>query len=106
MIITWRRVYDAPGCLGEIVAGDGQSLLVQTDWDLPPIALVFGWSLKEVQTWGHPECKHLRTDGTTYCPDCPLEASDFIAAAAKWLANNDGVTADDPGYFISSTGTR
>jgi len=30
---------------------------------------------------------------------CGVQAGEFISAAGEWLRENDGVTADDPGYF-------
>lgn len=44
-------------------------------------------------------CGHSETDGTIACADCGLTATDFIGAAADWLADHIGATADDPGYF-------
>ena len=118
-MITWNTGVDAPCCPGEIVAEDGRSILIQTDWDFPGVANCFGWSTRLVQrclqcdgiadimpdghalcceTWA-PECDHDPTDGTVDCPDCGVTASEFIAAAGAWLQEHDGATADDPGYF-------
>ncbi len=44
-------------------------------------------------------CKHEGTDGTIDCPECGLKAGEFIAHARKWMDDNDGATAEDPGYF-------
>ncbi len=83
-----------------IVADDGRDRLVQTDWDYPGVASSFGWSVREVKASGrNRHCCHSGTDGTIQCSECGLTASDFIAAAAEWLDDNDGATADDPGYF-------
>jgi len=124
--IVWNTDVNAPGCPGEILAVDGRSVLVQIDYDHPGVAGSFGWSLCNVQRCPTckaadiapvpdyrgskvPECQecgevfdlceHSPTDGTIDCPECGATASDFIAAAGEWLRNNDGATADDPGYF-------
>ncbi len=81
--ITWNTDVNAPCCPGEILAEDGRSILVQTDWDYPSAAGLFGWSLRNVQR----------------SPECGVTAGEFIAAAGEWLRDNGGVTADDPGYF-------
>lgn len=44
-------------------------------------------------------CEHEATDGTVPCKACGLKPGDFIAAAGDYLDDNDGATADDPGYF-------
>lgn len=44
-------------------------------------------------------CKHESTNGTIDCPECGCKASQFIADARDWMDSNDGITADDPGYF-------
>lgn len=49
MRITWNADVNAPGCLGEIVADDGRTVLVQTDWDYPGVARTFGWDMRSVQ---------------------------------------------------------
>jgi hypothetical protein len=87
---------DAPGCL-KIVASDGRTRLIQTDYDWPGIASVFGWSVADVRT--PSDCQHEGTDGTIACPSCHLSASEFIQAAREWIDDNDGATTADPGYF-------
>lgn len=92
---------------------------VLTDWDYPGVAQTFGWGMRRVQHQDlHPEdedssvsfdykgesdggfpCCHRHTDGTVDCPDCKVTAINFINAAYEWLCDNDGATADDPGYF-------
>lgn len=131
---------DAP-CCRKVINRDGRDLLIQTDWDWPALASVFGWSVVNSQTaersgdfeWfaecgvfrckechsayypmeldgGHCQecggkcdpftpCEHIGTDGTIECPSCKMPASSFIQAAGEWLDNNDGATAEDPGYF-------
>lgn len=95
----------APGCPCEIVLlGDNgeelSSLLVQSDWDYPGYANAFGWSVSDVPGRGkHKDCEHDGTDGTVKCPKCGVEAGAFIASAYEFLTDNDGLTAEDPGYF-------
>jgi len=99
--ITWNTDVNAPCCPGEIVNDDGRTLLIQTDWDYCGTARSFGWDMRTVQA-GHAgewDCSHDGTDGTVDCPHCPLKASAFMEAAHEWLRDNDGATADDPGYF-------
>ena len=103
-MITWNTEINAPCCPGEILGPNGQSILVQTDWDYPGVASTFGWSIQDVQAqgtryYGLAPCDHSGTDGTVDCPDCGLKAITFINAAGNWLRENDGATADDPGYF-------
>ena len=99
MEIVWNTDVDAPGCPGEILSEDtGKSILIQTDWDYPSTAGTFGWSMQSVQNDGG-ECDHNETDGTVDCAVCGVTASRFIEAAREWLEDNDGSTAEDPGYF-------
>ena len=117
MKITWNTEVNAPCCPGEIVNGDGRSVLVQTDWDFPSVAGSFGWSPNFVQVCaecGHINpmrgyvceecdepgryCDHDGTDGTVDC-SCGVTAGDFISAARGWLDDHDGATVEDPGYF-------
>ena len=58
--ITWNTDVDAPCCLGEILGPNGQSLLIQTDYDYPSVASSFGWSVRAVQKC--PECGSLDCD--------------------------------------------
>lgn len=89
----------APGGCYLIVADDGRERFIQTDWDYPGVASSFGWSISSVFDKHVIPCDHSHTDGTVACPDCGLTPSDFISAAREWLDENDGATADDPGYF-------
>ena len=111
---------NAPCCPGQIVNADGQSILVQIDWDYPGTASTFGWDIRTVQRCPHcggapdsadgahgecddcdqlfPLCDHDDTDGTVDC-GCGVTAGQFIEAAAEFLDGADGATADDPGYF-------
>lgn len=52
MKITWNTDVNAPCCPGEIVAEDGRTVLIQTDWDYPGTASSFGWSIRNVQRYG------------------------------------------------------
>lgn len=100
--ITWNTDVDAP-CIGEIIASDGKTTrLVQSDWDYPGVASTFGWTIQNVQKDDDPTynfCEHSGTDGTVDCKECGITASEFITSAGNWLSDNDGVTAEDPGYF-------
>lgn len=102
MKITWDTDINAPCCPGQIVAEDGQNILVQTDWDFCGVASSFGWSITEVGNLDSDfsDCEHSGTDGTINCPDCGMSVDRFIEAAREWLDDNDGATVDDPGYFM------
>lgn len=127
MKITINTNCHAPCCPCEILASDGRSILVQTDWDYPGFASSFGWSVQRVQKCracgkvhviapldngaipefftcdefpaAQPCCHHNGTDGTVTCKGCSLVAGDFIAAAGDFLRDNDKLIVDDPGYF-------
>ncbi len=70
-MITWNTEVNAPGCPGEILGPNGESLLIQTDWDYPATATTFGWDMRDVQkckprkdfVWGC-DC------GVWVCPEC------------------------------------
>lgn len=107
MIKLFHGGRQAPGCY--IIArqlADGSydtqsetdSVLVQADWDFPGLAGTFGGRL------GHGsklKCTHDGTDGTVTCPGCGKGASWFIGHAIDYLDENDGATAEDPGYFAT-----
>lgn len=103
--ITWNTDVNAPCCPGEIIDDDtGRTIPVQTDWGYPGVAGSFGWSLRVVQRNkldcdSYEICGHSGTDGTIDCPECGITVGEFIEAAREWLEDNDGATADDPGYF-------
>lgn len=74
--------------------------LIQSDWDYPAVASLFGWSLRRVQKDRKGKvheldraprrgvgCDHSRTDGTITCPDCGVTATSFIGAAG-WFLND------------------
>lgn len=95
---------DCPGCVCKILSGDeSKSILVQADYEAPSVASSFGWSLRSVQPQNYGyygiTCHHENTDGTVDCKHCGAKASTFIAAASEWISENDGIEADDPGYF-------
>ena len=66
---------------------NGETVLIQTDWDYPGTAASFGWV----------PCECGETDGTVDCPH--KTAGDMIAAASEFLDNAIGKTVEDPGYF-------
>jgi hypothetical protein len=122
MKITWDTDVNAPCCPGQIVNDAGKTILIQCDYDFPGVAVTFGWSLVNIQKCDCGEisnidalgeetfvcshcdqhmsiCDHGGTDGTIDCPECGLTAIEFIEASRDFLENNDGATADDPGYF-------
>jgi hypothetical protein len=68
-------------------AEDGQTILVQTDWDFPGVASTFGWSPPP----GTP------IDPTGNFPEDVFAT--LIADARDFLHERAGSTADDPGYF-------
>jgi hypothetical protein len=97
-MITWNHANR------RIENDDGRSVPVNTDWDFPSVARAFGWDMSGVQVmntgyYGLTRCKHHSSDGTVRCDKCGLLPGTFINAAEQWLADNDGATASDPGYF-------
>lgn len=67
-----------------LVADNGESLLIQSDWDYPGIASTFGWNPFD--------------SGLT---DWTKEASDMINEAFEYLTEiaDSEIEVDDPGYF-------
>ena len=97
-IILDTDIEGAPGCIGQILQPyTGETCLVQSDWDWPGVASVFGWSVRFRQRGRY--CDHSGTDGTVDCPGCGMTAAAFIESAGDWLRDHDGATAPDPGYF-------
>ena len=86
--------------IGQIVCAEhpSETLLVQTDRDYPAVASSFGWSIRNVQR-GNKKCDHESTDGSVDCQECGLSVTEFINTAADFLRDNNGIEADDPGYF-------
>ncbi len=70
-----------------LVADNGPSLMVQSDWELPSLASLFGWS----------PCNCGATDGTIDCEHRTVK--EMIADAQDFLRAHVGDTTDDPGYF-------
>ena len=70
-----------------LVADNGKSVLVQTDFDFPGVASTFGWSA----------CSCGLTDGTVDCDH--RTAGEMIADAHDFLRAHAGDKTDDPGYF-------
>jgi hypothetical protein len=66
----------------------GEDLLVQGEFDFPPLASTFGWST----------C-HPCTDGTINCHECGATPGELISSAVDFLDDHIGDTAEDPGYF-------
>lgn len=70
-MITWNTDVNAPGCIGEIVGDEGQSLLIQTDWDYPGIASTFGWNIASVQKASPRRDFDFKAEcGISICDDC------------------------------------
>ncbi len=63
------------------------TVLVQTDWDLPGLASSFGWV----------PCECGATDGTIDCSH--KTATEMISEAAEFLDEIQGQIIPDPGYF-------
>jgi hypothetical protein len=84
-----------------IIYGRGygrEGTLVQTDWDWPATAEIFGWSTRRVQRRDgrtiellrlprkyFKGCPHAGTDGTVNCPECGVTAHEFIESAGRFL---------------------
>lgn len=85
------------GAYGFIRQTDGgRAILVQSDWELPGIAIMFGGILGELVDNG---CQHLGTDGTVKCSHCGADVGDFISASMRYLDGCDGQSVEDPGFF-------
>ena len=90
---------DCPSAVCKILnESETRSILVQIDYDAPGVASSFGWSIRSVQNKAK-KCDHVHSDGTVDCEDCGVTATQFIGSAIEWINENDGATADDPGYF-------
>lgn len=78
----------------------GETFYVQSDWDLPGLAMTWGWTPSHlVNQETAPDCTHGNTDGTIDCV-CGLTKTDFIMSAQKWLEDHEGELAEDQGYFL------
>lgn len=87
---------DCPGCVCKVLADDGRSRLVQSDYEAPGVASSFGWSVRRVR---RKRCQHDGTDGTIDCPGCGTKASQFIQSAQAYIESHDGKRVEDCGYF-------
>lgn len=75
-----------------LVADNGESRLIQSDWDYPGIASTFCWN----------PCDSGLTDGTIDCQcGCGKKSSDMINEAFEYLTEiaDSEIEVDDPGYF-------
>ena len=94
---------NAPCCPCQILAFDEEkqvgAILVDSDWGYPGYASAFGWSTRDVQVDEERQCDHDSTDGTVDCKECGCKVGAFIESAYDFLASNDGLEANDPGYF-------
>jgi hypothetical protein len=73
--------------LFQLAAQNGQSVLLQSDWDFPKAASLFGFV----------PCPCGQTDGTIRCPHrAPRE---MIEHALAFLWKHVGESTEDPGYF-------
>lgn len=70
-----------------LVGHNGRSILVQSDWNFPKLASVFGWS----------PCHCGTTDGTIDCEHRSVQ--EMISEAHNFLRAHAGDKTDDPGYF-------
>ncbi|HUY87313.1 MAG TPA: hypothetical protein VMV10_01130 [Pirellulales bacterium] len=70
-----------------IVAENGHSILLQSDWDYAGAAATFGWV----------PCPCKQTDGTVRCAHRTVQ--DMIWEAYEFLKDTVGKTVEDPGYF-------
>jgi len=86
--ITIEKSPNAPCCFLIQQVGTNKSILIQSDWDCPGIAQLFGWVPCSI-------CDY--TDGTIDCEH--KKASDMIAEAKEVILENLSVETEDPGYF-------
>lgn len=71
----------------EVFPPEGESVLLQSDWDQTAFASLIGGGL----------CKCGSSDGTVQC-DCGT-VDQHMAHAQRWLESNEGDEFEDPGYF-------
>ena len=84
MTITLK---DGPYWTFVLESAEGNSRLIQQDWDFPRIASAFGWT----------PCWCGETDGTIECEH--RSVSEMIWEAYEFLNGRVGDTVEDPGYF-------
>lgn len=68
------------------------SILVQSDWDFPPLAINLGFN---------PCCN--KTDGTIDCPEHGTLTSDMIHKAFDFLMKNTGENTGKKAQFLYDT---
>lgn len=97
MMITVEPNWHGHGYLGFLVSNDqdDRTILVQTDWDFPGLARLFGWVA----------CECGATDGTSSCRSCDRHPGQMISEAAQVLydvhnRDDQDQWVDDPGYFM------
>jgi hypothetical protein len=71
----------------KLVREDRRALLIQTDWDYPKVASLFGWI----------PCPCGHTDGTIRCEH--RTPRQMIVEAYDFLKERIGASVEDPGYF-------
>ena len=70
-----------------LVAENGRSILLQSDWDFPKVASLFGYV----------PCHCRQTDGTIRCDH--RTPAVMIPEAVVFLWEHVGDSVEDPGYF-------
>ena len=64
---------------------------VQTDWDYPRLAELFGWS---------PCCGSGGTDGTVDCPTCGVTVTEHLLSAVECLDSHCDQITDVPNCYV------
>lgn len=82
------------GCYLVCLVDGGTDMLVQSDFDLPGLASVFGWFPTDENGY-----RLYDTDGTIPSKRSQKSVSEFINDARQFLDEHEGDEADDPGYF-------
>lgn len=92
MLITWNTDVNAPCCPGEILADNGQSILIQTDWDYPGTAGTFGWNIASVQdATREGDFDYFADCGVRKCRECN---------GAFYPMETESHYSDELGYFL------
>lgn len=81
-----------------LINDDGRDTLIQSDWEYPATASLFGWDIANCEPTTCPDA-HCDSDGTVRCDCCGTEAAVFIGSAQRWLDDHVGDRVDNPGYF-------
>ena len=74
-----------------VVREDGESDLIQSDWDYPSTARTFGWSGVHRGKDGR-FCNSGATDGTVDCRDCGATRTQLLGLAQDYLDAHIGDT--------------